>query len=146
MRGRHSGAALVRSVMATPDPPPVGIANPIHDADGAHGAGYAGALVAGVRTYGWVAEAVIDVFGPRWLDDGWADVTLRRPLFAGEDVMITVAPSGSVSAAVGDRVVLDGSVGLGTASWAGDIDPPPPSPAVDPPAVRPTYTIDDAPV
>ena len=51
-----------------------------------------------------------------------------------------------MSAAVGERVVLDGAVGLGPASWAGDIDPPEPGPALDPPAVRPTYTIDSAPV
>lgn len=137
---------MIRSVTATPDPPPVGIPNPIHAADGASGAGYAGALVAGVRTYGWVAEAVVDVLGTGWLDEGWADVTLRRPLYAGDVVTITVGPSGSVSATVGERVVLDGAVGLGPASWAGDIDPPEPGPALDPPALRPTYTIDSAPV
>jgi hypothetical protein len=135
-----------RTVVATPDPPPVGIANPIHADDGAGGAGYAGALVAGVRTYGWVAEVVLEVFGPSWLDDGWADVTLRRPLYAGEHVTIAVEPSGSVVARAGERVVLDGTVGSGTASWAGDIDPPAPSPALEPPDVRPTYAIDSAPI
>jgi hypothetical protein len=147
--------SVIQSVTATPDPTPVGIANPIHAVDGASSAGYAGALVAGVRTYGWVAEAVLDVLGPGWLDDGWADVTLRRPLYAGDLVTVMVGPPGSgadaagaraVSAAVGERVVLDGAVGLGAASWAGDIDPPEPRPALDPPALRPTYTIDSAPV
>jgi hypothetical protein len=147
---------VTRTVTATPDPPPVGIPNPIHATDGASGAGYAGALVAGVRTYGWVTEAVIDVLGLGWLDDGWADVTLRRPLYAGEVVTITVGPSRSagfgaaaaraVSATVGERVVLDGTVGLGAAAWVGAIDPPTPGRALDPPAVRPTYTIDTAPV
>jgi hypothetical protein len=149
---------VTRSVTATPDPPPVGIANPIHAEDGASSAGYSGALVAGVRTYGWVAEAVVEALGVGWLDDGWADVTLRRPVYAGDLVTILVGPSGSVSdgpdaagarmvnATVGERVVLDGAVGLGAASWAGDIDPPEPGPALDPPALRPTYTIDSAPV
>ena len=137
---------VIRTVTASPDPPPVGIANPIHADDGASGAGYAGALVAGVRTYGWVVEAVLEALGPAWLDDGWADVTLRRPLFAGDRVTISVAPAGPVCAAVGDRVVLDGTVGLGRAVWIDDIDPPPPSPAADPPALRATYTVDDAPV
>ncbi len=153
-----SRAALIRSVTATPDPPASGIANPIHAPEGASDAGYAGALVAGVRTYGWVAESVVEVLGPGWLDDGWADVVLRRPLFAGEVVTIVIGSAGSaadgsgsdaartVRAAVGERVVLDGTVGLGTASWAGDIDAPPPSPGVDPPAVRPTYTVDTAPI
>ena len=147
---------VTRTVTATPDPPSVGIPNPIHAEDGASGAGYAGALVAGVRTYGWVTEAVVEALGLEWLDGGWADVTLRRPLYAGELVTITVGPSGSagaeaagarpVSATVGDRVVLDGTVGLGPASWAEDIDPPAPGPALDAPAARPTYTIDTAPV
>jgi hypothetical protein len=148
---------VTRSVTATPDPPPVGVPNPIHAEDGASGAGYAGALVAGVRTYGWVAEAVVEALGSGWLDDGWADVTLRRPLYAGDSVTITVGPptpatdssagrAWPVSAAVGARVVLDGAVGRGPASWAGDIDPPGPSPAADPPALRPTYTLDGAPV
>jgi hypothetical protein len=147
---------LTRSVTATADPPPVGIPNPIHDEAGASSAGYAGALVAGVRTYGWVAEAVVEVLGTGWLDDGWADVTLRRPVYAGDLVTINVGATPSavgggagqwtVSAAVGERVVLDGTVGLGLASWAGAIDPPEPGPALEPPARRPTYTIVDAPV
>jgi hypothetical protein len=147
---------LTRSVTATADPPPVGIPNPIHAETGASSAGYAGALVAGVRTYGWVAEAVLEVLGPGWLDHGWADVTLRRPLYAGELLTVTVGPSAStsdpnaqdraVSATVGERVVLDGGVGLGRAGWVGDIDPPAPGPAADPPSLRPTYTIDTAPV
>src|SRR3954454_8521206 len=83
---------VIRSVIAPPDPAPVGIANPIHAEDGASGAGYAGALVAGVRTYGWVAEAVIERLGEAWLDGGWADVTLRRPVFVGDFVTIDVGP------------------------------------------------------
>ena len=158
MAGPTLDQPVTRSVTATPDPPPVGIPNPIHGEDGASSAGYAGALVAGVRTYGWVAEAVVEVLGPNWLVDGWADVTLRRPLFAGDVVTIAVGPAASslsgsdaieawaVSAAVGDRVVLDGTVGLGTASWAVDIDPPKSGPSLGPPDSRPTYTIDTAPV
>jgi acyl dehydratase len=128
----------------------VAIANPIHADDGAAGAGYAGALVAGVRTYGWVAEAVVEALGPEWLDHGWADVTLRRPLFAGDVVTIAVGDgdngSRAVSASVGERMVLDGAAGRGTATWAADLDPPAPGPALDPPAVRPTYSVDDAPL
>ena len=63
MAGSAVEQQVIRSVVATPDPPPVGIANPIHAADGASSAGYAGALVAGVRTYGWVAETVVEVLG-----------------------------------------------------------------------------------
>lgn len=139
-----------KTIVATPDPPPTGIPNPIHAADGAAGAGYQGALVAGVRTYGWVAEATLEALGPQWLDDGWADVTLRRPLFEGETVTVTVDPidrrTASVRAAVEDRVVLDGTVGLGPAEWLDEIHPPTPAPAEEPPDVRPTYTIEDVPI
>jgi len=157
MVGSGLDQPVVRSVTATPDPPPVGVANPIHGADGALAAGYAAALVSGVRTYGWVAEAVVEVLGPSWLDDGWADVSLRRPVFAEDLVIIAVGPTGSASdssedgalavrASVGDRVVLDGAVGLGTARWAPAIDPPPPALAEEPASLRPTYTVDDAPI
>jgi hypothetical protein len=158
MAGSALDQPLIRTVTATADPPPVGIPNPIHAEDGASSAGYAGALVAGVRTYGWVAEAVVEVLGAGWLDDGWADVALRRPLFAGDLVTIMVGRRGSaadgsaaagdwaVRATVGERVVLDGAVGLRTASWTGDIEPPDPGPPLGPPAVRPTYTLHTAPV
>jgi hypothetical protein len=140
---------VARTVVATPDPPPSGIPNPVHGDEGASAAGYAGALVAGVRTWGWVADALAVAAGPGWRDHGWADFTLPRPLFAGEEVAITVAPEAggwSVAAAVGDRVVLAGTAGLGDAAWLGELDPPPPAPAVGPPPVRPTYTVDSAPI
>lgn len=163
---------LTVTVVATPDPPPVGIPNPIHADDGAAAAGYQGALVAGVRTYGWVADAVRALVGRRWLSEGWADITLRRPLFSGESLQIDVDPAGpdatagpaerdaaghpngpgaidrqrwTVRAGVGERVVLDGEVGLGQAPWLADIEPPPFAPAQDPPPLRPTYTLDTVP-
>ncbi len=85
------------TVIATPDPPPVGIPNPIHADDGAAAAGYQGALVAGVRTYGWVANAVRALVGRRWLSEGWADITLRRPLFTGETLQIDVDPAPDIN-------------------------------------------------
>ena len=82
------------TVLATADPPPTGVPNPIHDADGAASAGYSGALVAGVRTYGWVAETVMQVFGLAWVRRGWADFTLRRPLLAGQEIVVAVSEAG----------------------------------------------------
>ena len=148
---------VVGRVTATPDPPPTGIRNPIHDADGADGAGYAGALVAGVRTYGWAAQTIVRALGVEWLDRGWADVTLRRPLFAGEQVTITMTPPEPTrgddrrsagwaltclaSGAEGERVVLDGHAGLGDAPWLADLNPPDPTPGQDPPEIRQTYDL-----
>ena len=149
---------IVGHVTATPDPPPTGIRNPIHDAEGADGAGYTGALVAGVRTYGWAAQTIVRALGDGWLDSGWADVSLRRPLFAGEEVTVTMTPperAGSTDAWTltcrasgqgGDRVVLDGSAGSGEAPWFGEIDPPAPAPGEDPPAIRSTYDLSSIPL
>jgi acyl dehydratase len=146
--------ARTRTVTATPDPPPVGIPNPIHADDGASAAGYRGALVAGVRTYGWAAEVIAEEAGPGWADSGWADVSLLRPLFAGEPVVITLTPLGDASwevrATVGprptERVVLAGTAGLGVASWFDELAPPPPAPGLEPPPVRETYTVATAPI
>ncbi len=141
------------TVIATPDPPPKGIPNPIHDADGASAAGYAGALVAGVRTYGWVAHTVTRVLGRAWLEDGWIDFSLRRPLYADEPVSISVEQRDSkwaVSAAVhadgSTRVVLDGEAGLGTAPWLAKLDPPPIAPGAQTQPPLPGYGLDDVPL
>lgn len=146
---RPAGGVL-RTVTATPDPPPLGVPNPIHATAGATEAGYEGALVAGVRTYGWVAEVLVAVAGEAWMDGGWVDFTLRRPLFAGEEVTISVVPGeGGWALQVakgGDRVVLDGTAGLGTASWFDELDPPEPSPPQGPPALRASYTVATAPI
>ena len=57
-----------------------------------------GALVAGIHTYGWACEAIIDALGEGWLDDGWADVVLPPPgpprRRAGHDVRARSGPAG----------------------------------------------------
>ena len=95
----------VDQLIATADPPPTGIVNPIHNADGADGAGYAGALVAGVRTYGWAAQTIARALGDDWLTGGWVDFSLRRPLFEGEQVEITVSerPASQDESTVSER-------------------------------------------
>lgn len=141
---------VIRTVTATPDPPSTGVPNPIHADQGASEAGYEGALVQGVRTYGWVADVLVAVAGEEWLDAGWADVSLRRPLFAGEAVTISVAPheGGWSLRAVksGERVVLEGTAGMGAAEWLSSIEPPPASPAEPPPLRRASYTVATAPI
>jgi hypothetical protein len=112
--------------VATADPPSKGVPNPIHDASGAAAAGYAGALVAGVRTYGWAVGTVARALGDAWRSSGWIDFSLRRPLFAGEvlEVMVSTTPMGwSVECFGGEerRVVLQGVAGLGNAAWVADL-------------------------
>lgn len=144
-------------LVATHDPPPKGIPNPVHDDDGAASAGYSGALVAGVRTYGWAAEAIIEALGDRWLTGGWVDFSLGRPLFTDDQVTITVAPSATgddtwdltctaVTGAAEPRVVLQGTCGRGQAPFAADLDPPGPAAGGAPPAVRAVYDLDSVPI
>ena len=139
--------------IATADPPPPGIPNPIHNSEGADAAGYAGALVAGIRTYGWAVQTVVEALGDEWLTSGWVDYSLRRPLFAGEELVTTVARDGDQwsiectgRGVGGERTVLGGAAGLGEAAWLDDLDPPAPAAGVDPPQMRPTYTIDTVPI
>lgn len=150
MTAARATDGVIRTVTATPDPPPAGIPNPIHADAGASEAGYQGALVAGVRTYGWVADVVVEVAGETWLDAGWADVSLRRPLFAGEELTISVIPDSGGwalrAAKSGDRVVLEGTAGLGEAAFLAGLDPPPPVPAQAPPPVRASYTVATVPI
>lgn len=140
-------------VVATADPPATGVHNPIHDAAGAGAAGYSGALVAGVRTYGWAAETITRALGDRWLNCGWVDYRLRRPLFAGEAVRTIVerdADVWSVTCSVDDgekqRVVLEGTAGHDEAAWLVELEPPEPMPALDALAPLPSYDLDGVPL
>jgi hypothetical protein len=141
---------FINSIVATEDPPPDGVPNPIHATDGADAAGYSGALVAGVRTYGWAADTVTQALGEAWLDSGWIDYSLRRPLFAGELLNIQVERDGdhwsvSCSAGAEKRIVLDGFAGLGEAAWLDELEPPAPAPAKAQPETLPGYDLDHVP-
>ena len=54
-------AGVVTRKVAVADPPDTIEANPIHGAGGAARLGYAGALVAGIHTYGWANAAVLEL-------------------------------------------------------------------------------------
>ena len=153
-----SAGRLVNEIVASADPPATGIANPIHDGEGASAAGYAGALVAGVRTYGWAVQTIASTLGAEWLSTGWIDYRLRRPLFAGETLRISfeLDPArgsagyltcAAIDAQTGEaRVVLDGEAGLGEAPFLEALTPPAPAPAADAPAHKPGYTLDSVPL
>lgn len=144
---------FIDTVVATADPPANGVPNPIHDAAGAHDAGYSGALVAGVRTYGWAAATITRGLGERWLEQGWVDYSLRRPLYAGEPLRTVVKRNGEIctvacTAGTGsnERIVLDGTAGLNEAPWFGDLTPPTPSPGLDPLESLPGYDLEHVPL
>jgi acyl dehydratase len=140
--GPPGGGAVTATVarhVATADPAETVAANPIHGADAARSAGYADALVAGIHVYGWATEAILAApeLGPEWLDDGWADVRLRRPTYPGDELTTTVADGRLVTAKADGTVVLEGEVGRGRAPWYGELErprrlrPEPPVPAAE---------------
>lgn len=144
-------------VMATADPPSTGVPNPIHDASGADAAGYKGALVAGVRTYGWAAATITRCLGESWLERGWIDFSLRRPLYVGESVSVVVervvegvAENWAVTCTAGEgaekRVVLDGIAGLDDAAWCSDLQPPELAAGLDALEILPGYDLEQVPL
>ncbi len=142
---------FVDTVTATADPPPKGVPNPIHDAEGADAAGYAGALVAGVRTYGWAAATIAKCLGDEWFDSGWVDFSLKRPLYAGEVLTTTVEKEGetcTVRCTTGDddRIVLEGVAGLHGAPCFDDIEPPGISKGMQAQESLPGYDLDHVPL
>jgi acyl dehydratase len=82
-----------------------------------------------VHTYGWACAAIIRAVGDGWLDNGWADVSYRRPVYPGATLVTTVtvgdeyASVETVEAADG-AVVLGGHAGTGLASWFSELDRP----------------------
>ena len=113
---------VTRSIVALPEPPEVAEGNPIHGDEVAAQVGYEGALVSGVHTYGWASDAVVDALGEGWLDHGWIDVSLRRPLYEGERITTTVDGDGGLRTAKDDgTVVLEGMVGLGDADFRSEL-------------------------
>ena len=64
--------------------------NRIHDDSVAAEYGFRGGLVPGVTVYGYMASAVIEHFGPQWLESGAMDVRFFQPFYEGEQVAISI--------------------------------------------------------
>ena len=102
------------------------IPNIIHSTAGAAKFGYAGALVGGVTVYSWAAPPLIDGLGEEWLDSGWIDFRLRRPVYPGDEITTRVSEieGGSVEFTMSKadgQVCIAGTAGLGEASFYGDL-------------------------
>ncbi len=96
------------------------ISNIIHSTEGAAKFGFSGALVGGVTVYSWAVPALIDGLGEDWLDSGWIDFRLRRPVYPGDEITTRVvssppapqgdaAPSSSLPPLGGDAAGRGGS-------------------------------------
>jgi acyl dehydratase len=151
--GRTSGsdraARTVTAFLDGPDNP--NIPNAIHSTDGAKEYGYEAALVGGVTVYGWATPTILEALGESWLDEGWAEVSFRRPTYPGEELAVSVAPEedgGSELHMTGrdghDRIA--GLVGLGRAPWFASLTRPERHQPEERPAELPQLTPASAPV
>src|SRR5437016_3127697 len=97
--------------------------NRIHDDHVAAAYGFRGGLVPGVTIYGYMASAVIELFGPDWLKRGAMDVRFFQPFYEGEEVAISVAE-------VGDgRIKVEAGTRASGTAW---LDPTLPTPDYPP--------------
>ena len=91
---------LVRAVNTAADSE-----NRIHEDRVAAEYGFQGGLVPGVTIYGYMAAAVIEHFGPAWLERGAMDVRFFQPFYEGEQVAVSIAEQeqGRVKVEAGSR-------------------------------------------
>jgi acyl dehydratase len=111
--------------MENPDAPHSN--NEIHSTDGGKAYGYSAALIGGVDVYGWGTRLVLDVLGQSWLDNGWAEVSFRRPVYPGDDLVIKLNPGMDTTHEFYiDRRdgthCIEGKVGSNQAAWLQDLE------------------------
>jgi len=143
--------AATRRITAFLDgPDSLDIGNIIHSTAGASAYGFRGPLVGGVTVYGWTVPAILDVLGERWLEDGWADVSFRRPVHPGDQMTARVERTATGASLVMENqdgeACISGELGLGTAAWLKDIAVPSRPIAEPRPAELPQLTPEVAPV
>ncbi len=68
------------------------INNIIHSTAGAARYGYTGPLVGGTTVYSWSIAALVEALGEAWLNEGWVEFQLRKPVYPDEVITTRVAP------------------------------------------------------
>ncbi len=68
------------------------INNIIHSTAGAARYGYTGPLVGGTTIYSWSVAALVEALGEAWLNEGWVEFQLRKPVYPDEVITTRVAP------------------------------------------------------
>jgi hypothetical protein len=125
------------------------ISNPIHSTGVAQQYGFKAALVGGVTVYGWCAPAIIEALGESWLDEGWAEIAFRRPVYPGDEMTAAVwddADGWRLEMANGaGAVCIRGVLGLGRAGWADELQTSTRLKAEPPAEPREELTLDTAP-
>src|SRR5262249_56147704 len=83
--------------------------------------GCRGGLVPGVTVYGYMAAAAMEHFGLKWLDRGAMDIRFLKPVYEGEQLIVTVEAGrdGRVRINAGESASADAWIHSGAPS-----DPP----------------------
>ena len=63
--------------------------NKIHDDTVARRYGFGGGLVPGVTVYAYLTHPLVEALGAAWLERGTASVKFVKPIFDGDDVLVT---------------------------------------------------------
>ena len=101
------------------------IGNIIHSTEGAAQFGYSGPLVGGTTVYSWSVGALVEALGNVWLDEGWIEFQLRKPVYPNEVITTRVTPKGEdvefmMIKHSGD-IAVRGTAGLGIADFNTEI-------------------------
>lgn len=101
------------------------INNIIHSTAGAARFGYSGPLVGGTTVYSWSVAALVEALGESWLDEGWVEFQLRKPVYPTEVITTRVTANGgdvefTMTKDNGD-VAVRGTAGLGIAEFLKEI-------------------------
>ncbi len=146
---RRYGEHRITAFMENPDN--MNIGNIIHANQGARDYGYRAALVGGVTVYGWAVPAVIQALGPEWAENGWAEISFRRPTYPGDKMTARVTEQDNATFELtmsnqGGEVCVSGALGLGHAPWYGELEMPLRTKAEPRPSELPQLTLDTAPI
>ena len=110
--------------------------NRIHADDVAQRYGFRGGLVPGVTVYAYLVTPAAAALGLDWVAGGSMSARFVKPLYEGEEAVVSASWTGSSSSAPSLDLVAsgpDGEVATGSAasSWTGDIPDVPAAPRVD---------------
>ena len=101
------------------------IGNIIHSTEGAARFGYTGPLVGGTTVYSWSVGALVEALGDTWLDEGWVEFQIRKPVYPDEVITTRVTPNGNdveftMTKHTGE-IAVRGTAGLGIADFYTEI-------------------------
>jgi len=103
--------------------------NKIHDDAVAAQYGFRGGLVPGVSVYAYMTYPIVRQFGPDWLTRGTARVTLAKPFYQDDEVLVsatvTAASEGELSFDIRSTNVDGVACGMGSATLPAIVATPP---------------------